>query len=691
MGIIISENPYGECLVASLRPTDQAIDLAGPRFAHTQTLNRRLRSLPKRVSRFPHPGAIAAFLFILLLTAPASFFGASSPLVLEYHLLLLDPASHMVKVVIHAGNVREPSLDFVMPAWAPGRYAIYDFAKNVQQFKATGASGRSLVWTNTDKQTWHVQTLDAAGSVTVTYRVFANDLTGSFSQFDATHADINGACIYMYVAGHKRDPVTLTVQLPDMSGTHWKTFSGFSLSPKQTTFHAPNYDRLIDTPLEIAPEDQVTEFRDYGKLFRVVVHAYGEGEESPERWTAALAAGLKNVVHVEMAMMPAPDFHAYTFLFDITPFISEGDGMEHLNSTEIIVRGTLGADTLAEALELGAHEFFHVWNVKRLRPEGLGPFDYTKEDYTRSLWFAEGITQYYSYIFLLRSGIWSREEFLNRLADEVWTLRQDPGRKMMSAESSSFHAWFYDRVPQMQETNFANSTISYYDKGAILGMLLDLALRERTAGAKSLDDVMRLMYQKFYLEAPRASYYLPGRGYTEHDILEALDEVSGSDFSLFFKRYIAGTEPLPYEKILSAAGLQLKIGVSPGSPPSLGVLTEPAATGLRIAAVRPGGPAARAGLSRDDILVSVDQLSLVDDSLRDRLRMYPPGATVPFTVERYGRRETIFAKLGPPVPNEYTIQQEPQESLEEEQIREGWLGTQNTASRVASASEQPPF
>lgn len=638
-------------------------------------MNRTSRIIRRGFLPAFSPNLAAGLLLLVLMAAPALFFAASPPLSIEYHLSLLDPASHIMEVEIHTGNVRQASLNFVMPAWAPGRYAIYNFAKNVQEFKATSASGQPLAWTNTNKQTWRVETQDAGGSVTVSYRVFANDLTGSFSQFDVSHANINGAGVYMYIAGHKRDPVTLTVQLPRTSGTSWKIFSGFSLSPLQTAFHAPNYDRLIDTPMEISSEDQVTQFTDHGKLFRVVVHAYGEGNESPERWTASLASSLKKIVHAEMSMMPSPDFRAYTFLFHVTPFITEGDGMEHLNSTEIIVSGVLDEDTLSEALETAAHEFFHLWNVKRLRPEALGPFDYTKEDYTRSLWFAEGLTQYYSYLFLLRSGIWSRDEFFHRLADEVRTLRQEPGREMMSAESSSFHAWFYDRTPQMQETNFANTTISYYNKGAVLGMLLDLALREQTAGKKSLDDVMRYMYRKFYLEAPAATYYLPGKGYTEHDILEALNEVSGSDFSPFFKRYIAGTDPLPYEKILPAAGLELKIGVRPDSSPSLGVLTEPAETGLKIDAVRPGSPAERAGLSRDDILISVDQLSLVGDALGDRLRMYPVGATVPFTVERYGKREIIFVKLGPPIPNEYALEEASHATPEEEQIREGWLGS----------------
>ncbi len=606
-----------------------------------------------------------------------------SPLGIQYRLQLARPSTHLIGVEINVAGVHEPSLDFVMPAWAPGRYAIYNFEKNVQQFEALGANGHALRWETTDKQTWRVNTQNCGGSVTVRYRVFANDLTGSFSQFDTSHAAVNGAGVYMYVAGHKSDAVTLRVDLPSTPHHTWAIYSGFSQSTSQTAFQAANYDRLIDTPMEISAHCEQEQFHDHGKLFRVVVHAYGDGSEGAAQWTKDLARSLRKIVHCEMAMMPAPDFDAYTFLVHVSPFISEGDGMEHLNSTDIIVRGSTGADTLSQALEIAAHEFFHVWNVKRLRPAGLGPFDYRREVYTRSLWFAEGFTNYYSYVMLLRAGVWSQQDFFDRLAREIRQFHQEPGRRLMSAEQSSFDAWFYDRAPQMQETNFANSTISYYNKGAVLGLLLDLELRERTDGRKSLDDVLRSMYQEFY-EAPPSTYYLPGKGYTEQDILDALNRVSGGGFTSFFKNYVEGTDPLPYAQILDAAGLRLNIQVAPGSPPSLGILAKPVDTGLRIMSVRPGGAADRAGLSRDDVLVAVDQLSLATQSLGDRLRMYPPGAEVPFTVERNGERRTITVKLDPPVANDYRIEEAPNASPQQIRIRQGWL--QAEAGGVAAGA-----
>jgi predicted metalloprotease with PDZ domain len=610
-----------------------------------------------------------------------------------------------VDVEIDVGKIQAPALDFVMPAWAPGRYAIYDFAKNVQEFKASGAENQPLAWTKLDKQTWHVATGDAAGRVRVRYRVYGNDLTGSFSQLDASHANLNGASLYMYVEGHKQDPLTLTIEAPP----DWKLISGFSDSTEQRTFPLSNYDTLIDTPVELSAECLLEQFQGHGKTFRIAVHNYAQEEKElppaaalpstldlaagktelnegakpkavvPGSDVSKLVEGVKRIVGAEMEMMPAPDFQSYTFIFHFAPDINAGDGMEHLNSAEIMVRGELSDATLGEALGDAAHEFFHAWNVKRLRPAGLGPFDYTRENYTPLLWFAEGVTSYYSDRALLRSGIWSREKFLTALAGEIGALETEPGRRMMSAESSSFHAWFYDRSPQMQQTNFANATISYYSKGLVLGMLLDLEIRARTRGQKSLDDVLCLMYHRFYEGVP-SSYYGPGRGYEEKDILDAANTVSGSDFASFFDRYVRAMEPLAYNQTLALAGLKLRAVTGAGAPLSLGIITDSVATGLRIAAVRPDGPADRAGLSRDDLLVAVDELSLATEELGNRLKIYAPGTEVPFTVERHGRRQRIWVKLDPPLASEYSIDELREATPEQTRLRGAWLGSASEAS-----------
>ncbi len=616
---------------------------------------------------FRRAARISRLLLALVVSAGNSLPGESqspAPLDLQYHLRLLRPTTHLLEVEIDAAKVAELSLDFVMPAWSPGRYAIYDFAKNVQEFEAFGAQGQSLRWTKLDKQTWRVETREGGGAVRVHYRVFANDLSGSFSQFDTSHANLNGASLYMYVAGHKQDPVTLAVDAP----ASWKLISGFAPSTERRSFQALNYDRLLDTPIEISGECSLEEFRERGKAIRVAVHGYAEQESNHSK----LLDALKKIVRSEMAMMPDPDFEHYTFIFHFAPDITAGDGMEHLNSTQVVIRGDL-SEGLPEALVIAAHEFFHLWNGKRLRPVALGPFDYTRETYTQSLWFVEGLTNYYSYIHHLRSGVWGRKEFLKRLAEEIRDFEVEPGRALMSAQSSSFHAWFYDRSPQMQETNFANTTISYYNKGALLGMLLDLEIRSRTHAQKSLDDLVVSMYRNFYGASP-VSPYGAGRGYEEKDILEAANAMAGGQFTEFFKRYVEGTDPLPYAETLGLAGLGLRVAVSPGSAPSLGVWVQRQDRGLRIAAVRPGAAADRGGLARDDLLLDVDGLPLAADDLKDRLKIYLPGTEVPFTVERHGRQERISVTLDPPMADQYSIEEAPGATDEQIRVRDSWLG-----------------
>ena len=586
------------------------------------------------------------------------------PLDLAYTLRLDRPSTHLADIEIVARQVEAADIQFVMPAWAPGRYAIYDFAKNVQEFSAMGADNRSLPWMKVDKQTWQVNASQAEGAVRVHYRIYANDLTGSFSQVDSMHANLNGPSVFMYVNGHKPDPITLEIEAP----AQWKVISGFSTSTTGRSFHARSYDVLVDTPLEISSECSVDEFQEEGKTIEVAVHTYDDTDDDRSR----LLDGLKKIVHVEMAAMPPPDFQHYLFIIHFAPDISLGDGMEHLNSTQIIVQGGL-QDGTQEALETAAHEFFHLWNVKRLRPAALGPFDYTHEDYSRSLWFAEGLTTYFGYLFLHQSGIWTREQLLTRLADEVSALEKEPGRKLMSAESSSFNAWFYDRSPQMQETNFANTTISYYNKGALLGMLLDLEIRSQTKGQKTLLDVVQSMYRKFY-QSPATSYYGPGRGFEEKDVVEALSAISGSDFTPFFERYVSGTDPLPYQEALGMAGLRLRIETPSDAAPSLGVAVQPESRGARVVSILPGGAAERAGLSRDDLLIDIDDQSLATEDLATRLKAYPVGAKVPIGVERHGRRVRITVTLDPPIRTLYSIVPVASATDEQAALREAWLG-----------------
>lgn len=261
-------------------------------------------------------------------------------------------------------------------------------------------------------------------------------------------------------------------------------------------------------------------------------------------------------------MMDAPDFDNYTFLFHFAPKNeSGGDGMEHLTSTQIIETGALAdAGVYESALDTAAHEFFHVWNVKRLRPVELGPWDFTRPLNTRSLWIAEGLTNYYGTLLERRAGLRSDRQLLDAYSNTVTFIENSPGNWLVSAEEASVIAPFIDRTPHEQKTNLRRTTVSYYIKGEVLGLVLDMLIRQKSGGKRSLDDVMRAMYDEFYLKSPKATYYLRGRGYTGADFERKVTEIAGADMRDFFDRYVRGAEVLPYDEALAVVGLRLARG-----------------------------------------------------------------------------------------------------------------------------------
>jgi len=400
-----------------------------------------------------------------------------------------------------------------------------------------------------DDQTWRVETRGNK-RMTISYKVFGDNLSGTFSQLNERHANYNGGSIFMYIVGHKPEPVRLHIDPP----AGWRIVNGRMKSMDQRDWQFPNYDLLIDTPTEIAPNWTMEQFEVGGKKYRVVVHSLGA--EGGKR--ASLVREIERIVRAETAMWGEPEFDSYTFLLHFAADGQSGDGMEHLTSTQIIVPGSLSDQgMLEEMLDGVAHEFFHVWNVKRLRPIELGPWDLTRPLNTRSLWIAEGITNYYGHLMQRRAGIWTDAQFLETLSRQIAEIENAPGSRLMSAEDSSISAPFLDGATYTQLTNLANTSVSYYTKGEVLGLVLDLLIRRETEGRASLDDVMRLMYRRFYLESPAATYYLRGRGYTNEDFERAASEIAGKDLRDFFQRYVRGVETPPYNQALATVGLHL--------------------------------------------------------------------------------------------------------------------------------------
>ena len=608
--------------------------------------------------------AIAVLAILIGLTGVAA--AQEPPLKsITYNLSLSRPTSHLFEVAIAVELPNElihKPLQFQMPKWSPGRYAVFDFAKNVQEFRANGQV------TRVDDQTWSVAP-NGANRITVSYKVFGNDLSGTFSQLDERHANYNGGSIFMYVLGHKPDPVKLTINPP--SG--WKIVNGRTDHPGQTEWSFPNWDIMIDTSTEIAPDWTQESFEVGGKRYHVVVHSFGP--EGGKR--QALVKDIERIVRAEVAMWGAPEFNEYTFLIHFAADDHSGDGMEHLTSTQIIEPGALGeAGVYEDTLGTVAHEFFHVWNVKRLRPEELGPWDFTRPARTRGLWVAEGFTNYYGQLMMRRAGIWNDKKFLERAAQTISRIENAPGSHLMSAEESSLSAPFLDDAPHAQLTNLENTSISYYPKGQLIGMVIDLLVRGRTKGRMSLDDVMRQMYDEFYLKSPNSSYYLRGRGYQTEDLERVVSQISGTDFTDFFKRYVRNVEVLPYEEALSYAGLRL-VKTQAKEPFDGGLSIEFEETTGTIENVRNGSPAEDAGLQPSDGIVSFGGRELTKQWLKTLAR-YKPGDSVPITVKRDRRTIKTNIVLKEAERFEYRIEENPDATAEQKALRVAWLrGTQH--------------
>lgn len=592
---------------------------------------------------------------------------------ITYRLSMSRPQSHLFEVAIEIElpeNVPE-SLDFQMAKWSPGRYAVFDFAKNVQEVRAakgvcppmTGCDkGRPVM--RVDDQTWRVPTMNSR-SLTIRYKVFGNDLSGTFSQLDTRHANFNGASIFMYIVNHKSDPVKLVINPP----AGWRIINGRMVQTDQREWRFPNWDIMIDTPTEIAPDWGLEDFQVQGKKYYVMIHSFGD--EGGKR--AALVRDIEKIVRAETAMWGAPEFDSYTFLLHFAADDRSGDGMEHLTSTQIIEPGALAEPGVYEStLGTVAHEFFHVWNVKRLRPIEFGPWDFTRPVNTRSLWIAEGLTNYYGHLMMKRAGIWDEARFLRRKSDTINNIENAPGSRLMSAEESSLTASFIDRAAHIQSTNLANTSISYYPKGELLGLALDLLIRGRTNGRKSLDDVMRRMYDEFYLNSPNATYYLRGRGYRTEEFQRIVSEVAGIDFSDFFARYVRSIEMPPYDEALGYVGLRLIQQRASESDSGLRVNASHAGA-TTVGNVINGSAAEDAGLQPGDEILTIDGRRVTSKDWLSTLNRRKRGDRVQIAFKRDRRTVQTTLVMGAMHRIEYRIEEMKDATVAQKMLRSAWL------------------
>jgi len=583
------------------------------------------------------------------------------------------PHTHMLEVEIQlktSGSGLAPSEQLlVMPVWTPGSYLIREFARHVQDFTAADASGRSLKWEKINKNSWRVVT-NGAKEWRANYRVYANELSVRTNELNTDHAFWNNAALLMYPEAMLNQPATLRVLAPEP----WKIATGLPPVPGlKNTFRSENFDVLYDSPVEVSNFKTLT-FSVKGVPHRIVID--GEGNYDPDR----MRRDVQKIVETQVDLMGGEvPYKDYTFILHLRS--NTGGGLEHSNSTALgyprfgfrTERGQ-GSTSAAPAspsqrtyqgfLSLVSHEFFHLWNVKRIRPDALGPFDYTKENYTKLLWVAEGITDYYAGLVLRRAGLISEKDFLEDAARAFKELQDTPGRLVMTAEESSFDTWIkYYR----QDENSINSQISYYDKGAIIGLLLDLEIRKLSRGSKSLDDVMRHLYSEFYKK---------GRNYTPADFQQICEVMAGSSLENFFSKYVRGREELDYDTALAAAGLHLETGSAATRPvpkPYLGADLAQEGERLMVKRVYAGAPAYEQGLNTGDQIVALNNMRATRDFFEARLAEKRPGDLVTLTIFRADDLSMLAIKLGGKVDASSRIVPLPNPSVEQKRIYQSWL------------------
>jgi len=497
-----------------------------------------------------------------------------------------EPQAHYAEVQMDISGLSKDYVDVKMPVWTPGSYLIREFEKSVEDFSAS-ASGKNLKVEKVRKNIWRIFSAKAA-NIKINYRVYGFEISVRTPFIDESHAFLSPTGIFMHPDGMINSPSTIKI-IP--FSTWSKVSTGLApVEGQKFTYHATDFDVLYDSPIEVGNQD-IFEFTASGVRHEVAM--YGGGNYNKER----LKVDMAKIVEQATAVYGENPNKYYVFI--VHNFKQGGGGLEHLNST------TLGATRDAYTTEKGykgflglvAHEYNHLWNVKRLRPIALGPFDYDNENYTTNLWVAEGFTSYYENKYLHRAGFTDVNEFLNDLANAIGTVVNTPGAKVQSAASSSYDAWIIGYRPN---ENSKNNSISYYNKGAVIGILMDLEIVNATKGAKSLDDVMKAMYVQGQTLK---------RGYTDAEFKAMVEKISGISFTAFWEKYVNGVDDVEYTKYLNYAGVNVTTENSTPNKPVTGAAVQ-IGNRLTVTSIARNSAAWVDGLNVNDEIISIDGLSL---------------------------------------------------------------------------------
>lgn len=545
-----------------------------------------------------------------------------------------------------------------MPVWTPGYYVIMDYPKNVLDFRAEDGAGHALAWEKTSKNIWRVKS-GRATSVTVSYDVYAFNLFCAESCLDDSQGFITPTSVFMYLAGRINHPVTVTIK-------PYKAWSKVStgLDPvegRPNTFFAPDFDVLYDSPILVGNQE-VLAFN-----VRGIPHEF-VGADLGAIDRAKLASDLGRIVEAAADLIGEIPYRRYVFIS-----IGPGHGgLEHQNSTALAFDAAAldSAAGYRDFLSFVCHEYFHLYNVKRIRPLALGPFDYDREDYTHMLWVSEGITVYYEDLLLKRAGLLTRDQVLDHFRTNIARYENIPGHLFQSATEASFDTWIHRYG---RDGNAANTTISYYDKGAALGMLLDLKIRHESENRKSLDDVMRTLYRTYYKEKKR--------GFTGEEFREACESAAGGSLAEVFE-YASTVEDIDYPKYLGYAGLAIDVGLKDSVGVYLGVTTVEREGRLTVTGVEWESPAARAGLSEQDEIIALEGVRVggagavegAGKPMAELLKGKRPGDKIKILISRRGAIRELEVVLGTKTERRFAITPIANPTPLQAAILKDWLG-----------------
>ena len=642
-------------------------------------MKRGLTALMKNFCRLTNALRKSTLIYTVMSLIPlaAGLHGAPMPEPISYTLRFPAPQTHYVEVEAAVPTDGRSAVELMMPVWTPGSYMVREYARNLETVTAADGAGEPLPVAKTSKNRWRVETRGLL-RITVRYRVYAREMSVRTNYVDEGFAILNGAPTFLTLVGGEKRPHEVRVVLPPQ----WRTVVSplpQSLPEQGGVYRAPDFDTLVDSPI-YAGNAPVYRFEVGGRPHLLVNEGEGGVWDGPRS-----AADAERIAREQAAFWGVIPYERYVFFNLIT---EAGGGLEHRDSTVLMTSRwkSRTREGYGDWLALVSHELFHAWNVKRLRPAELGPFDYESEVYTRSLWFAEGVTSYYDELLVHRAGLSSRDEYLKELSKQIETLQTTPGRLVQPLEGSSFDAWIkYYR----KDENSVNTGISYYTKGDVVAFLLDARIRRATGGLRSLDDVLRLAWRR----------YSGDRGFRPEDLRALVQEVAGAEPIPWMERALTTTEELDYSEMLEWYGLRFvesdeedgdgkdsKKDKKDEEPPGwMGIETEIQAGRMLVTQVTRDTPAYEAGINVGDELIALGDYRVPPEGWTDRLKAYRPGQKESLLIARRELLMRLPLVFGEKPRLRWKLEPDPAATEEQRSRLEAWLRGSEPRAAAAEA------